>query len=142
MKLKNLFKSTLYAISVSLFFTVFVLIGMEQGSGGVLDLGQYGFTKAMIGALIIGLGYGIPTLIYEVKSMSVALKSIIHMCTGVGIMILVFLKFGITQESYGLGDILKMLIVPVIVACLIWYAQYMNYKRVAKLMNEKLKDKK
>ena len=57
-------------------------------------------------------------------------------------MILVFLKFGITQESYGLGDILKMLIVPVIVACLIWYAQYMNYKRVAKLMNEKLKDKK
>lgn len=142
MKLKNLFKSTLYAISVSLFFTVFGLIGMEQGSGGVLDLGPYGFTKAMIGALIIGLGYGIPTLIYEVKSMSVALKSIIHMCTGVGIMILVFLKFGFTQEGYEFRDILKILIGPVIVACLIWYAQYMNYKKVAKLMNDKLKDKK
>lgn len=86
MKFKKLIKSTLYAISVSLFFTVFGLIGKEQGSDGVLNLGSYGFTKAMIGTLLIGLGYGIPSLIYDIKSMSIALKSIIYMCTGVGIM--------------------------------------------------------
>lgn len=142
MKLKNLFKSTLYAIAISLFFTVFALIGIEQSLNGVLDLGSYGFTKAMLGALLIGLGYGIPTFIYDLKSMSIALKSVIYMCTGVGIMILVFLKFGFIQEGYGLGDILKMLIVPVGIAFLLWYAQYMKYKKVAKLMNEKLKDNK
>ena len=60
MKLKNLFKSTLYAIAISLFFTVFALIGIEQSLNGVLDLGSYGFTKAMLGTLLIGLGYGIP----------------------------------------------------------------------------------
>lgn len=142
MKFKKLIKSTLYAISVSLFFTVLGLIGKEQGSGGMLDLGSYGFTKAMIATLLIGLGYGIPSLIYDLKSISIALKSIIYMCTGVGIMILVFLKFGFIQEGYGLGEILKMLIVPVIVAIIIWYANYIHYKKVAKIMNEKLKDKK
>lgn len=142
MKFKNLFKGTLYAIAISLFFTVFALIGKEQSSNGVLDLGSYGFTKAMLGALLIGLGYGIPTLIYDLKSMSIALKLIIHMSIGVGIMMLVFIKFGFTQETYNLADVLKVLIVPVIVAIIIWYANYISYKKVAKIMNEKLKDKK
>ena len=142
MKLKNLFKSTLYAIAISLFFTVFALIGIEQSLNGVLDLGSYGFTKAMLGTLLIGLGYGIPTFIYDLKSMSIALKSIIHMSIGVGIMMLVFIKFGFTQETYNLVDVLEVLIVPVIVAIIIWYANYIHYKKVAKLMNEKLKDKK
>lgn len=142
MKFKKLIKSTFYAISVSLFFTVFGLIGKEQGSGGVLNLGSYGFTKAMIGALLIGLGYGIPSLIYDIKSMSIALKSIIYMCTGVGIMILVFLKFGYIPDGYGIVDILQMLIVPVAIALILWYLSYLHYKKVAKIMNEKLKEKK
>ena len=98
MKLKNLFKSTLYSIAIALFFTVFGLIGKEQGSGGVLDLGSYGFTKAMIGALLIGLGYGLPSIIFNIDSISLPLQSIIYLITGIGIMILVFLNFIITPH--------------------------------------------
>lgn len=142
MKFKKLIKSTLYAISVSLFFTVLGLIGKEQGSGGVLELGSYGFTKAMLGALLIGLGYGLPSFIFSIDSISFPLRSIIYLTTGIGIMILVFLKFGYIPDGYGIVDILQMLIVPVAIALILWYLSYLHYKKVAKIMNEKLKEKK
>lgn len=142
MKFKKLIKSTLYAISVSLFLTVFGLIGKEQGLGGVLELGSYGFTKAMLGALLIGLGYGLPSFIFSIDSISFPLRSIIYLTTGIGIMILVFLKFGYIPDGYGIVDILQMLIVPVAIALILWYLSYLHYKKVAKIMNEKLKDKK
>ncbi len=62
---KQLMKSIFEGVSIACI--LFCLIGVifDLIYGGTFTLTSYSFTKMVIGTMIVGLGFSLPTLIYE-----------------------------------------------------------------------------
>ncbi|MBQ5518624.1 MAG: DUF3021 domain-containing protein, partial [Clostridiales bacterium] len=76
---KDLLKSTVISIGMAL--TIFCLIGVAFDIiyGGNFSLENYGYTKMALGSIVVGLGFGIPTVVYNKESLPTPVKVIIHM---------------------------------------------------------------
>ena len=132
------------AISIGMSLTIFCLIGMigDIMSGGSFNLDHYRFTKMVIGSMIVGLGFGLPTFIYRKDSLPMPVRVIIHMGTGCIIYTIVAYAVGWMGGS---GNILKVMVAAVVqltVAFIIWYLFMRYYRREAKRMNDRIQEMK
>ena len=135
---KDIGKSS--AVSIGMSLTIFCLTGMIADiiGGGNFTLDHYRFTKMVIGSIIVGLGFGIPTFIYRKDSLPMPIRVIIHMGTGCVIYTLVAFAVG---WMGGTGSVAKAIVaaaVQIAVAFLIWYLFMRYYRREAKEMNERI----
>ena len=115
---KQLMKSIFEGVSIACI--LFCLIGVifDLIYGGTFTLTSYSFTKMVIGTMIVGLGFSLPTLIYENEKYSLLVQTLIHMSIGT----------------------IVMIIVGLYVSLIIWYIYYLQSKKLAKKMNERIKD--
>lgn len=139
---KDIGKSS--AVSIGMSLTIFCLTGMIADiiGGGNFTLDHYRFTKMVIGSIIVGLGFGIPTFIYRKDSLPMPIRVIIHMGTGCVIYTLVAFAVG---WMGGTGSVAKAIVaaaVQIAVAFLIWYLFMRYYRREAKEMNERIQEMK
>ena len=139
---KDIGKSS--AVSIGMSLTIFCLTGMIADiiGGGNFTLDHYRFTKMVIGSIIVGLGFGIPTFIYRKDSLPMPIRVIIHMGTGCVIYTLVAFAVG---WMGGTGSVAKAIVaaaVQISVAFLIWYLFMRYYRREAKEMNERIQEMK
>ena len=135
-------KSTMISIGMSL--TIFCMMGMAADifSGGNFSLDHYRFTKMVIGSMIVGMGFGLPTFIYQKDSLPMPVRVIIHMGTGCIIYTLVAFAVGWMGGS---GSIWKGIIaaaVQIAIAFLIWYLFMRYYRKEAKRMNDRIQEMK
>jgi len=137
--MKEIAKST--AISIGIAMAVFCIIGIvfDIRYQGNFSMHDYSFTKMVLGCVIIGLGFGVPSIIYDHESIPRPVQILIHMGTGCII-------YTITAFSVGwIGDTTDPLKVILIVAgqlalaFLIWICFMVYYRKEAKLMNERIK---
>ena len=77
--MKYLIKNTITSIGIAL--TVFCVTGMvfDIAYDGNFSLDNYQFSKMVIGCIIVGLGFGLPTMIYHKDNLPMPFKIIIHM---------------------------------------------------------------
>ena len=139
---KDLAKSSVVSIGISL--SIFCLIGMINDivAGGNFNLDHYRFTKMVIGSMVVGLGFGLPTFIYRIDSLPMPVRVIIHMGTGCIIYSLVGFAVGWIGGS---GSIVKALVgaaVQFAVAVFIWYLFMLHYRREAREMNQRIQEMK
>ena len=139
---KDLAKSTMISIGMSL--TIFCMMGMVADiiSEGNFSLDHYRFTKMVIGSMIVGMGFGLPTFIYQKDSLPMPVRVIIHMGTGCIIYTLVAFTVGWMGGS---GSIWKGIIaaaVQIAIAFLIWYLFMRYYRKEAKRMNDRIQEMK
>lgn len=68
-------------LSISMAMVLFCLIGMciDLSQKGHMVFTHYTFTKMVIGAIMIGVGFGVLSLIYRVESVPDPIKVLIHM---------------------------------------------------------------
>lgn len=138
---KEVLKSSLISIGIALFITLLQFIIAENQSGGKLILENYEFRKILVSCIIIGLGFGIPTVLYENDKMSTVLSSVIHMGIGLSILsIVLYVNKWIPVEN-GIFPVLVVLGLNALVAIVVWFVFYINNKNLAKKMNEKLNSK-
>ena len=139
---KDIARSSVVSIGMSL--TIFCLMGMIADiiGGGNFNLDHYRFTKMVIGSIIVGLGFGVPTFIYRKDSLPMPIRVIIHMGTVCVIYTLVAFAVG---WMGGTGSVAKAIVaaaVQIAVAFLIWYLFMRYYRREAKEMNERIQEMK
>ena len=139
---KDIARSSVVSIGMSL--TIFCLTGMIADiiGGGDFSLDHYRFTKMVIGSIIVGLGFGVPTFIYRKDSLPMPIRVIIHMGTVCVIYTLVAFAVG---WMGGTGSVAKAIVaaaVQIAVAFLIWYLFMRYYRREAKEMNERIQEMK
>ena len=132
------------AVSIGMSLTIFCLTGMIADiiGGGNFNLDHYRFTKMVIGSIIVGLGFGVPTFIYRKDSLPMPVRVIIHMGTGCIIYTIVAYAVGWMGGS---GNILKVMVAAVVqltVAFIIWYLFMRYYRREAKRMNDRIQEMK
>ena len=139
---KDLIKSTLISIGMAL--TIFCLAGIvfDVGYGGNFSLDNYRFTKMVVGSLLVGLGFGVPTIVYNKESLPMPIRVIIHMGTGCVIYTLVAYAVGWYGGSATVTQGIIIAAIQLLVAFVIWFCFMRYYRREAKKMNEKIQEMK
>ena len=135
---KDLVKSTI--ISIGLALTIFCLVGImfDVIYGGNFSLEGYQFTKMVVGSAIVGLGFGIPTIVYNSDKLPYPIRVIIHMGIGCVIYTIVAYAVGWFGGSVTLWQGLIIAGIQLVVAFIIWFCFMRYYKKEAKKMNDKI----
>ena len=135
---KDLVKSTIISIGMAL--TIFCLVGImfDVIYGGNFSLEGYQFTKMVIGSAIVGLGFGVPTIVYNSDKLPYPIRVIIHMGIGCVIYTIVAYAVGWFGGSTTLWQGLIIAGIQLVVAFIIWFCFMRYYKKEAKKMNDKI----
>lgn len=138
--MKDLLKSTV--ISVGMALTIFCTAGVVVDCiyNGNFVMENYNFSKMVIGAVIVGLGFGIPTIVYQNEKIAMPMQCLIHMGIGCIIYTLVAFNVGWIPTEKGTGICLGVITGQLAVAFLIWLMFFYYYKRMAYEMNKKIKE--
>ena len=137
--IKDLVRST--AISIAMAMIIFCIVGIvfDVKYGGNFTLNDYRFTKMIIGCLIIGLGFGIPTIVYSNDNLPVPIRVIIHMGIGCVVYTIVAYAVGWIGGSVSIWQGIIIAAIQLAVAFIIWLIFMLHYRREVREMNEKIK---
>ncbi len=140
--LKDILKSTVISIGMSLTIFSLVCIVFDIGYGGNFSLEDYRMTKMIIGCVIIGLGFGIPTIVYKNDSLPIPVRVLIHMGIGCVIYTIVAYSVGWIGGSASIGQGIAIAAIQLAVAFIIWFCFMRFYRSEAKRMNDKIQQMK
>jgi hypothetical protein len=140
--LKDIIKSTVISIGMSLTIFSLVCIVFDIEYGGTFSLEGYRMTKMIIGCVIIGLGFGIPTIVYKNDSLPMPVRVLIHMGIGCVIYTIVAYAVGWIDGSASLGQGIAIAAIQLAVAFIIWFCFMRFYRSEAKRMNDKIQQMK
>ena len=135
---KDLLRSTV--ISIGMAMAIFCLVGIvfDIGYKGNFSLDNYRFTKMVVGCVLIGLGFGVPTIVYRKDSIPMPVRVIIHMGIGCVVDTIVAYAVGWIGGSATPGQGIIIAAIQLAVAFVIWFLFMRYYRAEAKKMNEKI----
>lgn len=136
--MKDLLKSIVISIGMALAIFSFVGIVFDVMGGGVYTLENYRYTKMVIASVIVGLGFGLPTLVYKSDRIPTPVKVLVHM--GIGCIIYTIVAFSVGWLG-GASSVTQGILIACIqlaVAFVIWFCFMRYYRKEAKDMNDKI----
>lgn len=139
---RDLLKSTV--ISIGMAMAIFCLVGIvfDIGYKGNFSLDNYRFTKMVIGCVLIGLGFGVPTIVYRKDSLPMPVRVIIHMGIGCAVYTLVAYAVGWIGGSATIRQGIVIAVIQLAVAFVIWFLFMRYYRAEAKKMNDRIQEMK
>ena len=135
---KELVKSSV--ISIGMAMTIFCLVGVvfDVGYKGNFSLDDYRFTKMVAGCVLIGLGFGVPTIVYRKDNLPMPIRVIIHMGIGCVVYTIIAYAVGWIGGSATIGQGILIAAIQLAVAFLIWFLFMKHYRAEAKRMNDRI----
>ena len=135
---KELIRSTV--ISIGMAMAIFCIVGivLDVKYAGNFSLEHYQFTKMVIGCVLIGLGFGVPSIVYHKDTLPMPIRVIIHMGIGLVVYTIVAYSVGWIGSSASIGEGIIIGLIQVAVAFVIWFLFMRYYKQEAKKMNDKI----
>lgn len=132
------------AISIGMAMTIFCIVGVifDITYQGQFSLDNYRFTRMVIGCLIVGLGFGVPTVIYRKENLPMPVRVLVHMGTGCVVYTIVAFAVGWIGGSKSIVHGLLIAAVQIGVAFIIWYLFSRHYRKEAERMNNRIQEMK
>ena len=96
----------------------------------------------IVGCIIVGLGFGIPTIVYQKDSLPMPVKVIVHMGIGCAIYTAVAFAVGWIGGAGTIGKGILIACIQLAVAFVIWFIFFKHYKKEAELMNKRIQEMK
>lgn len=137
--MKDLLKSIVISIGMALAIFSFVGIIFDVTGGGVYTLENYRYTKMVIASVIVGLGFGVPTMVYKSDKLPMPVKVLVHM--GIGCIIYTIVAFSVGWLG-GAASVTQGILIACIqlaVAFIIWFCFMRYYRKEVDEMNQKIK---
>lgn len=136
--LKEVLKSIF--VSVALSFIIFVIVGIvfDILNGGTFTLKGYGFTKMAFACVLTGLGFGVPTLLYNSERISWPLASVIHLGIGFTIYFVAASFVGWIPVERGVTACIITIAGVIVIGVVIWLCFMRYYRNLADKMNQAL----
>ncbi len=129
------------AVAISSFLFLLSSLIADLNMGGIYSTSGYSVTKMALGSLGIGLGFGIPCIIYTNEKLSRSVQISVHMVTGCTIMLAIAFLVGWIPTDKGpllsVLAILSMLLTAFIIAGL----TYRRQKKLAERINRELEQR-
>ena len=137
---RDLIKSTLISIGAAM--AIFCLVGIvfDVHYGGQFQFENYRFTKMVIGCLITGLGFGVPSIVYKKDTLPMPIRTIVHLGIGCVVYTIVAYAVGWIGGSSSIKQGLLIACIQFAVVFLIWFLFFRHYKREADAINKKISE--
>ena len=139
---KDLVRSTVISIGMALAIFCCVGVFFDIINGGTFTLTDHRFTKMVIGSALVGIGFGVPSMVYNSEKLPMPVKVLIHMGIGCTIYTLVAYSVGWFGGSATITQGLVIAAIQLLVAFIIWFCFMRFYRKEAKQMNEKIQEMK
>ncbi|MDO5539333.1 MAG: DUF3021 domain-containing protein [Eubacteriales bacterium] len=138
--MKNIIKNTLIGIGMALFIFCMTGIIFDFIYKGSFVLEEYSFTKMVIGSILIGIGFGAPSAIYDKDNLTLPIQSVIHMGSGCIVYTVVAFQVGWIPSGNGIGTCAIVIICQIAIAFVIWLC-FLGYNlRLAKKMTRRIQE--
>lgn len=137
---KDLVKSTV--ISIGMAMTIFCVAGIifDIAYKGSFSLDNYRFTKMVGGCVLIGLGFGMPTIVYRKERIPMPIKVLIHMGIGCVVYTIVAYAVGWLGGAATIGQGIIIAVIQIAIAFIIWFLFMRYYRAEAKKINDKIRE--
>ncbi|MDD6202109.1 MAG: DUF3021 domain-containing protein [Lachnospiraceae bacterium] len=96
------------------------------------------FWAQAIGSIIVGIGFTVPSIIYEQESLSRGMQTLIHMGIGFFIYFLVAFNLGWIPVEFGWQMTVLSILIAITFAFAIWFGFYLYNKKEAQKLNQQL----
>jgi hypothetical protein len=122
---------------------LFLLSSMiaDLNMGGVYSASGYSVTKMALGSLGIGLGFGLPCIIYTNEKLSRSMQISVHMLTGCTVMLAIAFLVGWIPTERGLVPSLIAILSMLLTAFIIAGLTYRRQKKLAERINRELEQR-
>ena len=128
-------------IAISSFlFLLFSLI-KDLNDGGVCSLSGYAVTKSALGALGIGLGFGLASIVYTNEKLSRPVQTVIYMVIGCTVMLAITFLIGSIPLDRGLLPALLAIAFLLLSAFIVLLVTYRHQKKLADRINQELEQR-
>jgi hypothetical protein len=134
-------RRTKTTVAISSFLFLLSSLIADLNMGGVYTASGYSVTKMALGSLGIGLGFGLPCIIYTNEKLSRSVQIAIHMVTGCAIMLAIAFLVGWIPTGKGLLPALLAILSMLLAAFIIAVFTTRRQKKLAERINQKLEQK-
>ena len=131
-------KHTKTTVAISSFLFLLSSLIADLNMGGAYSASGYSVTKMALGSLGIGLGFGIPCLVYTNEKLSRSVQISVHMVTGCTVMLAIAFLIGWIPTDKGLFPSLLAILSMLLTAFIIAVFTYRRQKKLAKRINREL----
>lgn len=137
--MKKLLISCFMGIGIAL--SIFNATGMvfDLANDGIFQFQNYQYTKMMLGSIVIGIGFGLPSLIYENDKVPYVLQVVFHMGIGCTVMLITAFLVGWLPTDIGVPAIIFAVLGQLGLSFLIWRCFVCYYKKETAIINKKIK---
>lgn len=137
--MKEYIKLTVQGMAIgSLILIILSIFGIYFGGKEFQELLVNNFITYSIAAMVIGIGFSLPSIVYENNELSLLKQFLIQMSIGMSILIITSLFVGWIPINYGLGIIIWISI-ALTFTILIWAGFYLYNKKEASNINKQIK---
>ena len=133
-----LIRRTKTTVAIASFLFLLSSLIADLNMGGVYSASGYSVTKMALGSLGIGLGFGLPCIIYTNEKLSHSVQIAIHMVTGCAIMLTIAFLVGWIPTDKGLLPALLAVVSMLLTAFVISVFSYRRQKKLAERINREL----
>ena len=126
-RLMFMVRRTKTTVAISSFLFLLSILIADLNTGGVTSASGYSVTKMALGSLGIGLGFGLPCLVYTFEKLSRPVQILIHMAAGCA--------------EKGLLPSLLAVLSMLLTAFVILVLSYRRQKKLAERINRELEQR-
>ncbi len=138
--MKDLLKSTVISIGAAMAIFCIVCVVFDISNKGSFSLEHYSLTKMVVGCVLIGLGFGVPSVVYSNDNLPMPLRVLVHM--GIGCVVYTIVAYAVGwiggSATFRQGIIIACIQFAVILV--IWLLFFSHYRKEAKAMNDRLEE--
>ncbi len=133
---------TLLGIAMGCTIAVIVLlIGIAINEEAFFTMTGGEFTTQMICGMLVGVGFVLPSMVYENERLAMWLRVLIHMGIGFVVFFITATYAGWIPLESGTGATILFIVMAIATSFLIWTVFYLYNKSIAKKINEQIKHK-
>ncbi len=128
-------------VAIASFLFLLGLLITDINMGGEYSASGYSVTKTALGSLGIGLGFGLPCVIYTSDRLSRFVQVALHMVTGCAFMLAIAFLAGWIPTGKGLLPALLAVLCMLLTAFIIAVLTYRRQKKLADRINRELEQR-
>ena len=125
-------------VAISSFLFLLSSLIADLNMGGAYSASGYAVTKMALGSLGIGLGFGLPCIVYTNDKLSRFVQISVHLVTGCAIMLAIAFLVGWIPTEKGLLPSLLAILCMLVTAFIIAALTYRRQKVLASRINREL----
>ncbi len=128
-------------VAISSFLFLLSSLIADLNMEGIYSVSDYTVTKMALGSLGVGLGFGLPSVIYANEKLSRPVQIAIHMVIGCAVMLAIAFLVGWIPTDKGLLPALLVIFSMLLTAFIISVFSYRRQKKLAARINRELEQR-